>query len=71
MVLILKGQSAWLYPSVFPSILMDFEDGLSVSSVKAAINTGALSYDELFVIALLFLTPWLRNFAKKADIIRQ
>ena len=28
------GQSAWLGPSVFPSILTDFEDGLSISSVK-------------------------------------
>ena len=27
----LDGQSAWLYPSVFPAILTDFEDGLSVS----------------------------------------
>ena len=28
------GQSAWLGPSVFPSILTDFEDVLSISSVK-------------------------------------
>ena len=37
MVLILDGQSAWLYPSVFPSILTDFERGLSFCSVKTAI----------------------------------
>ena len=34
-VLILEGQSGWLYPFVFPSILTDFEDE-SVSSVKTA-----------------------------------
>ena len=36
MVLILDGQSAWLYSPVFPSILTDFEDGLSVTNVKTA-----------------------------------
>ena len=29
-------RTAWLYPSVFPSILTDFENGLSVSIVKTA-----------------------------------
>ena len=47
MVLILDGQSAWLYPSVFPSILTDFQDGLSVSSVKTAIDTSQLTAFEL------------------------
>ena len=46
-VLILDGQSAWLYPSVFPSILTDFQDGLSVSSVKTAIDTSQLTAFEL------------------------
>ena len=36
MVLILDGESACLYPSVFLSSLTDSEDGLSVSSVKTA-----------------------------------
>ena len=39
MVLIFDEQFAWLYPSVHPSILTDFEDGLSVSRVKTAIVT--------------------------------
>ena len=37
MVLIFDEQSAWLYPSVHQSILLDFEDGYPSLSVKAAI----------------------------------
>ena len=32
-LIIVEGQSARLYPPVFPSILTDFEDGLSVSDI--------------------------------------
>ena len=35
-VLILDEQSTCLYPSAYPSILTDFGDGLSVSSVRTA-----------------------------------
>ena len=44
MVLILDGQSAWLYPSVFPSSLTDFELGLSFCSVKTAIVDIQIAY---------------------------
>ena len=34
-------------------------------------ESASLSYDELFVIAFLFLTRWLRYFGKPSDIIHQ
>ena len=60
--------------SVFPSILTDFEDGLSVSSVKTAIEkkNNVLSFKNALITYLLYKCQWNTRwaFAQKQDIFR-
>ena len=58
-LIILDGQSAWLYPSVFPSILTDFERGLLQ-------NQNVFLTFHKHKMPLLILWAFLQ--AKKADL---
>ena len=43
---------------------MDKEKNCDLDEGGSVINTGAVRYDELFVLTFSFLMRWQRNFAK-------
>ena len=58
-VLIVDGQSDRLYPSVFPLMLIEFEDGLFVSIMNTASGLNNYEFVDTFIYLHLHFHPFL------------